>query len=129
MGGVGVAAECLYRVSAGLEGTGAGREGEGEEAPSGREDDMLAGALRIVLRWLGLARCGVSPVADGCEATHGDLTGRVCRDVEMAERCCGGGRDYLGAMLGGRGSPCHVLNLSATGEAARLWLGMQADDA
>jgi len=42
-------------------------EDEGEEAPvSGREDDMLAVALRIVLRWLWLARRGLTLVAYGC---------------------------------------------------------------
>jgi hypothetical protein len=41
-------------------------EGEGDEAPSGAEDDMVAVAERIVLRWLRLARRGLTLVAYCC---------------------------------------------------------------
>jgi hypothetical protein len=42
-------------------------EGEGEEAPSGRCEDMLAVAVRVVLQWLRRARRGLTLVAHSCE--------------------------------------------------------------
>jgi hypothetical protein len=42
-------------------------EGEGEEAPSGRCEDMIVVAVRVVLRWLRRARRGQTLVARSCK--------------------------------------------------------------
>lgn len=42
-------------------------EGEGEEAPSGRCEDMFAVAVRVVLQWLRRAQRGLTLVAYSCK--------------------------------------------------------------
>jgi hypothetical protein len=53
-------------------------EGEGEDdaAPSGREDDMLAAVVRIVLRWLDLGDVDGHWWSAVARATTHDVVGR-----------------------------------------------------